>query len=85
LAKSGRINGLIRLLTMAKIWSAGSGNDDLMSPASSRWPDVARFRGQLDFDDRLLPDSGNLLSNVREEMKNLISKNDLRFCFLKIK
>jgi hypothetical protein len=35
LAKSGQINGRIRLLTMAKIWSADSDDGDLMSPDSS--------------------------------------------------
>jgi hypothetical protein len=36
---------------------------------------VAGFRCRLDFDDRLLSDSGNRISNVRARTKSSISEN----------
>jgi hypothetical protein len=68
------------LLTMAGIWSADSNDGDQMSPDSSvgRFS-IARFPRLLYSDDRLLPNFGNQISNVRVRTKRLISKNDLRF------
>jgi len=40
---------------------------------------MAEFQRRLDFNDRLLLDSGNRISNVREKTKSLISENRKSF------
>jgi hypothetical protein len=73
IAGSGQIRpDSCRLLTMAECRR-------ILAPTIFRWSDVAGFRCRLNSDNRLLPDSGNRISNVHARTNNLISENDLRF------
>jgi hypothetical protein len=74
-----------RLLTMAGFWSGDGDRVCRISGADSipmtgfRRRHYSGGRMLPDSNDRLLPDSGNWISNLLVKTKSIISKNDLRF------